>query len=206
MKALLIVDIQNDFLPGGALGVKGGDRVISLINQLADHDFDLIVASKDWHPKNHGSFAKSHGRLPGEHVVLKGLDQVLWPDHCIQGTHGAEFSRSLHQAKFDRVFFKGTQWDLDSYSAFFDNGHLNATGLGDYLKKKGVTDLYIVGLTTDYCVRYSALDAINLGFKTFVVLDACRPVNLDPDDEKRAIEEMENAGVLMTSSPEVLNS
>lgn len=205
MKALLIVDIQNDFLPGGALGVKGGDKVIPLINDLAEHDFDLVIASKDWHPKNHGSFAKSHGKRPGEHVVLKGLDQILWPDHCVQGTHGAEFSSSLHQAKIDRVFFKGTQWDLDSYSAFFDNGHLNATGLGDYLKKKGVTDLYIAGLTTDYCVKFSTLDAIDLGFKTYVVLDACKPVNLDPGDEARAIEEMKAKGAVITSYKEVLN-
>jgi nicotinamidase/pyrazinamidase len=205
MKALLIVDIQKDFLPGGALGVNEGDKVIPLVNQLSELDFDVIVASKDWHPNNHGSFARSHGKHPGEHVVLKGMDQILWPVHCVQGTPGAEFAEDLRQDNIEKVFFKGTDWDIDSYSAFFDNGQLKSTGLADYLKEKKITDIYIAGLTTDYCVKYSVLDAAQLGFKIHVVLDACKPVNLSHDDEAKAIEEMKEVGAHLTTTQELLN-
>ena len=124
MKALLIVDIQNDFLPGGALGVADGDKVIPAINRLSALGFDLVVASKDWHPAGHGSFASSHGKKPGEHTKLKGQDQILWPDHCVQGTPGAAFADALETDRIDKVFHKGTEKEIDSYSAFFDNGHL----------------------------------------------------------------------------------
>lgn len=206
MKALLVVDIQNDFLPGGALGVKEGDKVIPLINTLVKQDFDVIVASKDWHPKHHGSFASTHGKKPGEHTKLKGLDQILWPDHCVQGSRGAEFSPELDMTKFDKVFLKGTDNDIDSYSAFFDNGHLKSTGLGDYLKGKGVTDVYIAGLTTDYCVHFSVLDAAKLGFKAHVVLDACRAVNLKKGDQESAVEVMKAVGAEMTTTDEVVKT
>lgn len=204
-KAFLVVDIQNDFLPGGALGVKDGFQVIPLINKLMKQPFELIVASKDWHPANHGSFAEMHeGKKVGEHITLRGQDQILWPVHCVQDSKGAEFSDSLDQEHFDKVFHKGTDADIDSYSAFFDNGHLKATGMGDYLKEKGITDLYVAGLTTDYCVKYSVLDAIDLGFRTHVIRDACKPVNLSPDDEEKSIEEMKQIGAEVTTTEKVI--
>jgi len=206
MKALLIVDIQNDFLPGGALGVADGDKVIPLINKLSGHDFDIVIASKDWHPENHGSFAATHGKKPGEHVELKGLDQILWPVHCVQGSSGAELSDELSQSKIDKVFFKGTDQEIDSYSAFFDNGHLKSTGLGDFLKSKGITDVYIAGIATDYCVKFSVIDAAKLGFKTYVVIDACKPVNLQEGDEDRAVEEMKEVGAKILTTDDVLGS
>jgi nicotinamidase/pyrazinamidase len=205
-KALLIVDVQNDFLPGGALGVKEGDRVIPLINRLIAKPFDVIVASQDWHPDNHGSFAKSHHKQVGEHTKLRGQDQILWPVHCVQKTRGAEFSEELNDKHFDRVFQKGTDVEIDSYSAFFDNGHLKATGMGEYLKDQQVTDLYIAGLTTDYCVKFSVLDALKLGFRAHVIKDACRPVNLEPDDEKKALQQMTDAGASLTTTQEVIDS
>ncbi len=203
MKALLVVDIQNDFLPGGALGVQGGDQIVPLVNTLMNQDFDFIVASKDCHPAQHGSFAKTHQKQVGEHIQLNGLEQILWPVHCVQNTQGSEFSSGLNIDQFDQVFQKGTDHEIDSYSAFFDNGHLKATGLGDYLKEKGVTDLYIVGLTTDFCVKFSVLDAIKLGFRTFVIKDACRAVNLLPGDEKKSLEEMASAGATVITTSDL---
>jgi nicotinamidase/pyrazinamidase len=204
MKALLIVDIQNDFLPGGALAVKDSDQVIPHINRLMEGPFDIIVASKDWHPEYHGSFAPTHGRSPGEHIELKGFDQILWPIHCVQESKGAEFAAGLNEEKIEKVFFKGTEKDIDSYSAFFDNGHLKSTGLGDFLQKKGVITLFIAGLTTDYCVKYSVLDAAQLGFNVHVVIDACKPVNLDYRDEQKAVEEMKNVRAEIVTTEEVL--
>lgn len=205
MKALLIIDLQNDFLPGGALAVKDGNQVVPFISKLVNHDFDYVVASKDWHPENHGSFAETHGRNVGEHIQLKGMDQILWPTHCVQGSWGAEFSDKLDVNKIDKVFLKGTEKDIDSYSAFFDNGHHRSTGLEDFLKSKGVTDIYFVGLATDYCVKFSLLDAAQLGFKTYLVLDACKPVNLKEGDETQAIAEMKKVGAKITTTEEVLS-
>src|ERR1700733_2991807 len=193
-KAFLVVDIQNDFLPGGSLAVHEGNHVIPLINQLVKKDFDIIVASKDWHPSDHSSFAENHGKKPGEKIQLKGLEQILWPVHCVQDTIGAEFASDLDISQFEKIFFKGTDRDIDSYSAFFDNGFLKSTCLGEYLKSKKVTDIYIAGLTTDYCVKFSVLDAIQLGFKVHVILDACRAVNLKLGDSEKAVDEMEEAG------------
>lgn len=203
MKALLVVDIQNDFLPGGALGVQEGDQVIPVINSLMNQNFDLIVASKDWHPLKHGSFAQTHQKQVGEHIQLNGLDQILWPVHCVQNTKGAEISSEINRFKFDHIFHKGTDLEFDSYSAFFDNGHLKATGLGGYLKEKGVTELYITGLTTDFCVKFSVLDALKLGFRTYVIADACRAVNLLPDDEKNSLEEISSAGATVITASEM---
>jgi nicotinamidase/pyrazinamidase len=204
VKALLIVDIQNDFLPGGALAVKEGDLVIPLINKLMKGNFDLIIASKDWHPEKHGSFAATHGKKSGEYIELKGLEQILWPEHCIQGTLGAEFANNLDTENFKKIFYKGTDVDIDSYSAFYDNGHLKSTGLGKYLKKHGVDQLYIAGLTTEYCIKYSVLDARNLGFETYVIIDACKPVNLNKGDEAAAIEEIKRAGAKILTSKELI--
>jgi nicotinamidase/pyrazinamidase len=195
MQALVIVDVQNDFLPGGALAVPGGDQVVPVINRLIPR-FDLVVASKDWHPPNHGSFAAQHpGGNPGDVVDLHGLPQILWPVHCVRGTRGAEFPAALDAQHIATVTLKGVDRDIDSYSGFFDNGHRKATGLEDTLRSRGVTELFITGLATDYCVKFTALDARKLGFDTKLVLEGVRGVELQPGDSDRAIEEMKRAGV-----------
>lgn len=203
MDALILVDIQNDFLPGGALAVKQGDEVIPVANALQKH-FDLVVATQDYHPRNHFSFAANHpGKQPGDHIELKGLDQVLWPVHCVQGSQGAEFAKALDMGKVEKVFKKGTDPEIDSYSGFYDNGHLKATGLGDYLKQKGVGRVIIVGLAADYCVKFTALDAKNLGFDTIVVQDGTRAVNLQEGDFERAMDELRSKGVKISISSEI---
>ncbi|HZH91278.1 MAG TPA: isochorismatase family protein [Pyrinomonadaceae bacterium] len=184
--ALVLVDIQNDFCPGGSLAVSEGDRVVPVVNELQKH-FDLIIATKDWHPAGHSSFAS------------------LWPPHCVQETAGAEFVAGLDTSRVARVFLKGTDTEIDSYSGFFDNEHRRATGLGDYLKERGVTDVVVVGLATDYCVKYTALDAVMLGFKTTVVVDACRGVEVQEGDSARALEEMAAAGVRLMESRQLLD-
>ena len=205
MKALILVDLQNDFCPGGALPVKEGDKVIPMINDLQTK-FDLVVATQDWHPPGHLSFASNHpGKSVGDSIDLKGLPQVLWPDHCVQGSKGAEFVSTFNRERIERVFQKGTDKWIDSYSAFFDNAHRKATGLGDFLKSKGVDEVYLAGLATDYCVKFSALDAAELGFQTNVVEDACRGIELKPGDVKEAIQEMKKAGVKMIHSQDVLS-
>src|SRR5688572_15626086 len=154
--ALVLVDLQNDFCPGGALAVADGDRVVPLANALArSKKFDLVVATQDWHPPDHASFAANHpGREVGDHIDLEGLPQILWPAHCVQGTWGAGLHPALDATRIDKVFQKGIDPALDSYSGFFDNGHRRSTGLGDYLKAAGITDVYILGLATDYCVKF----------------------------------------------------
>ena len=193
-RALILVDLQNDFVPGGALAVAGGDAVIPVANRI-QAAFDLIVASRDWHPRDHGSFAANHpGRKVGEVIDLNGLPQVLWPVHCVQNTRGAEFVPGLDISRIDRVFLKGTDPTIDSYSAFFDNGHRRSTGMGDYLKERGVRDLYVCGLATDYCVNFTALDACKLGFNVHLIEDASRGVNLKPDDSAKALDGIRRAG------------
>ncbi len=205
MEALILVDIQHDFLPGGALAVTDGDAVIPIANQLQSH-FDLVVATQDFHPENHQSFAANHpGKQIGNVIQLNGLDQVLWPNHCVQGSSGVEFASDLQMDKVAKVFPKGTDPEIDSYSGFFDNGHRKATGLGDYLKEHGVNRVVVVGLATDYCVKFTALDAKKLGFDTTVVPEATRAVNLQPQDFEKAIDEMAEAGVKIISSTEILN-
>ena len=205
MNALILVDIQNDFVPGGALAVPEGDAIVPLVNRLQPR-FDLVVATQDWHPADHGSFAANcPGRQPGEVIDLQGLPQILWPAHCVQGTPGADFVPGLNRERWDRVFVKGTDPAIDSYSGFFDNGHRQATGLGEYLREKGVTDVYVVGLATDYCVKFTALDALQLGFRVHLIEDACRGVNLQPGDVDRAIAEMRGAGVTIKHSAELLD-
>jgi nicotinamidase/pyrazinamidase len=196
-KAFIIVDVQNDFVPGGALAVPDGDKVVEVINELQSR-FSLIVATQDWHPANHGSFAANHsGKKPGEVITLNGLTQILWPTHCVQGTKGAEFVNGLATDKIARVFQKGTDPEVDSYSGLFDNGHRKDTGLGDYLKDQKVDDVYVAGLATDYCVKFTALDAAKLGFRTHVITAACRGVNLSPNDVADSIEQMRRAGVIV---------
>lgn len=204
MRALIIVDVQNDFLPGGALAVPNGDEVIPVANRVSA-EFDLVIATQDWHPPDHGSFAANHpGKKPGDVIDLNGIEQILWPVHCVQNTPGAAFARALDTSRVERVFHKGTDPGIDSYSTFFDNARRKATGLGDYLKQRGIRRVYILGLATDYCVKFSALDAVDLGFKTLVIEDGCRAVELRPGDAARAIEEMKAAGVAVVSSAKLL--
>jgi nicotinamidase/pyrazinamidase len=203
MKALILVDVQNDFLPGGALPVPEGDAVVPVANRV-QAAVDLIVATQDWHPANHGSFAANHPhRKPGEVIELGGLTQVLWPVHCVQNTGGAAFAPGLETRRITRIFPKGTDAEIDSYSGFFDNGHKQATGLGDYLRARGVTDVYVLGLATDYCVKATALDARDLGFATHLIVDGCRGVNLRAGDVDRAIDAMRVAGVRVVQSDDL---
>jgi nicotinamidase/pyrazinamidase len=204
MNCLILVDMQNDFLPGGALAVPDGDAVVPVVNEL-QAAFPLVVATQDWHPVNHGRFAANHpGKKVFEQIELNGLPQTLWPVHCVQRTSGAELSAGLQRDRIARVFTKRTDPGIDSYSGFFDNGHRKATGLGDWLKAKGISEVFVCGLATDYCVKFTVLDAIDLGFKTHFVEDACRGVNLRPNDVKAAIEQMQQAGVTVTQSADVL--
>lgn len=206
MRAIILVDIQNDFLPDGALAVPDGDKVIPIVNRLQPL-FDLVVMTQDFHPATHGSFASNHpGLRPYDVVKLGGLDQVLWPDHCVQGTPGAEFSMKLDIRRVDRIFTKGTDPEIDSYSGFFDNGRKKATGLGDYLLQKGVTEVFVCGLATDYCVKFTALDALSLGFKTTLIEDASRGVNLAKGDVRKAVAEMRAAGIRIAKSKDILET
>ncbi|HVU32493.1 MAG TPA: bifunctional nicotinamidase/pyrazinamidase [Opitutaceae bacterium] len=201
MNALVLIDIQNDFLPGGSLAVREGDAVIPVANALSRSGrFDLVVATQDWHPANHGSFAANHrGRRPGDTIELRGRTQILWPAHCVQNTPGAELAPGLDRSRIARVFPKGTDPQIDSYSGFFDNGHLKATGLGDYLRERKVTDLTLLGLATDYCVKFTALDARQLGFAVALVPEGCRAVDVKPGDGVRAVDEMRAAGVTLAT-------
>ena len=204
MKALAVIDLQNDFCPGGALAVRGGDEVVPVANRLLPL-FPLVVASQDWHPPDHGSFAANRpGRQPYELDELAGLPQVLWPVHCVQGSHGAEFHPGFDRTHVARVFQKGTDPTIDSYSAFYDNGRRKSTGLADYLREQGVTELTILGLATDYCVRFTALDGRWLGFDITVVEDGCRAVELVAGDGARALDEMRAAGASVITSGELL--
>jgi nicotinamidase/pyrazinamidase len=194
MRTLILVDIQNDFLPGGALAVSDGDAIVPVVNRVLPQ-FDLVVATQDWHPADHGSFAVNHaGRKVFEQVDLNGLPQTLWPAHCVQHTGGALFAPGLATRGIARVFPKGEDPAVDSYSGFFDNGRRRATGLGDWLKAQGARDLWICGLATDYCVKFTALDALREGFTVNVLCPACRGVNLGPDDVAKAFAAMAAAG------------
>jgi len=167
--ALVVVDVQHDFLPGGALAVGGGDAVVAPIAALAPA-FATVVATQDWHPADHGSFAVSHpGRKPGDVIELAGLQQILWPAHCVQNSTGAAFHRDLDPHGRQNVVQKGTLRDVDSYSGFFDNGGRHDTGLADLLRGHGVSDLFVMGLATDYCVKFTVLDACRLGFRVSVI-------------------------------------
>ena len=200
MNALILVDIQNDFTPnkpGGALAVPHGNQVIEIANQLMT-DFDLVIATQDWHPPHHQSFASQHPKHKvGDMIDLDGLPQILWPDHCIQNTIGAAFCDQLNHNGIHHVIQKGTDANIDSYSGFFDNGHRKATGLADLLHDHDVKEVFIMGLATDYCVKFTALDAVELGFKTHLILNGCRGVELQAGDCERAIQEMKKAGIFI---------
>lgn len=203
MTTIVLVDLQNDFLPGGALAVPEGDLIVPLVNRLLPR-FDLVVATQDWHPPDHGSFAASHpGRQPFEQIDLHGLPQTLWPVHCVQNTGGALFAPGLDTHRIARVFPKGTDPRTDSYSGLFDNGRRQSTGLAEWLRGQGATELWLTGLATDYCVKFTALDAVREGFQVNLVTDACRGVNLQPGDVTRAIEDMRQAGVRILRSEQL---
>ncbi|MDI6846024.1 MAG: bifunctional nicotinamidase/pyrazinamidase [Candidatus Saccharicenans sp.] len=201
MKALIVVDLQNDFLPGGSLAVPRGDEIIPLVNKIQDN-FDLVVATQDWHPKNHLSFASNHpGKQPFEVINLNGIEQVLWPDHCVQGEKGALFSRNFDDRRVEAIFRKGTDPSIDSYSGFFDNGRKKSTGLGDYLRGRGVRQVYLCGLAAEFCVLYTALDAIELGFETYYLEDATR--SLSQEGFKQAKEQIIQRGGHLIRSEEL---
>jgi nicotinamidase/pyrazinamidase len=202
--ALLLVDIQKDFLPGGALEVPDGDAVVPVANWLVDH-FPLVVASRDWHPPDHLSFASQHeGKSPGDVVTVDGVEQTLWPDHCVQDTPGAELAPGLRVDAVSHVVDKGVDRRIDGYSAFFDNAQQRSTGLGAYLRNRESEAVVLVGLALDVCVKATALDAVRLGFATTLVEDGTRAVNLSPDDGKQALKELRQAGVRVVDAETLL--
>jgi len=201
MNALLLIDIQNDFIPGGNLAVPDGDLIIPIVNLVLPY-FRLVAATQDWHPAGHASFASSHpGRKPFDRISLDGLEQVLWPDHCVQGTPGADFSPLLNMNPVEAVFRKGTDPAIDSYSGFFDNARRKATGLEGYLRAREVDRVFLAGLAADYCVLYTALDALSLGFETTVIRDATRPISAEGLKEAEA--SVEKKGGRFVSSHEI---
>ena len=200
MDALLLIDIQNSFLPGGVLAVPRGDLVIPVANRLMPL-FEEILATQDWHPPNHQSFAAMHpGKAVGEVIDLHGLPQTLWPAHCVQHSFGAALADKLNKESIKQVFRKGVDPRIDSYSGFFDNGRGQATGLEEYLRQRKISKLYVVGLATDYCVKFTVLDALHLGFETTVIVDGCRGIDLQPGQVKAALEQMRAAGAELIES------
>jgi nicotinamidase/pyrazinamidase len=203
MKALLILDIQKDFLPGGALAVPSGNEVIEFANLLIKK-FETVVAMQDWHPANHKSFASNNqGKKQGDLIILKGLPQVLWPDHCVQGSDGAEFSKQLDVNGITKIIRKGTDPGIDSYSGFFDNGRLHKTDLDKYLRSIKIDEIFMLGLATDYCVKFTCLDALDLGYKVSIIIDACRGIDLNPGDIDLAVHEMILSGARVVKSDEI---
>ncbi len=201
MRALVIVDLQYDFLPGGNLAVPNGDDIIPIINSIQDN-FDLVVATQDWHPLHHSSFASSHkNRKPFEMMDLNGISQVLWPDHCIQGTFGANLSSEIDGNRIEAIFRKGINSDIDSYSGFFDNGKRKSTGMAGYLNEHKVRTIFICGLAGDFCVYYTATDAIDLGFDTFIIEDASRAIN--QDNFRQAMASFKNRGGKIIQSDDI---
>jgi nicotinamidase/pyrazinamidase len=191
---LLIIDVQNDFCPGGALAVADGDAVVPVINRLAER-FDHVVLTQDWHPPHHSSFATAHpGSAPFETITMPYGQQTLWPDHCVQGTPGAAFHPQLATERAELVIRKGFRPDIDSYSAFYENDRRTSTGLAGYLRERGLRRVFLAGLATDFCVHYSAVDARRLGFDTVVIEAGCRAIDLGGSlDAARAA--MAEAGV-----------
>ncbi|MGQ9801400.1 MAG: bifunctional nicotinamidase/pyrazinamidase [Candidatus Saccharicenans sp.] len=198
MKALIVVDLQNDFVPGGSLAVPKGNEIVPLINQLQEK-FELVVATQDWHPKNHLSFASNHpGKQVYETVMLGGVEQVLWPDHCVQGEKGARFVVGFDERRVEAIFRKGTNPEIDSYSGFFDNERKKSTGLGDYLRGRGVKQVYVCGLAAEYCVLYTALDAIELGFETYYIEDATRALSHEGFREAKELVQKRGGKLVMS--------
>jgi nicotinamidase/pyrazinamidase len=201
--ALLVIDIQNDFCPGGKLAIKESEKVIPIINQLTQK-FDRVVATQDWHPENHISFARNHpGAKNYDIIQIEDMTQVLWPAHCVRGTKGAEFHSDVNTNNLHLILRKGTDPEIDSYSAFMENDKKTITGLEGYLKGLNITQVFISGLATDYCVFYSAMDAKRLGFETYVIIDACRGVDVPENNVENAINTMQGNDIKIISSSEL---
>ncbi len=204
MKALLIIDVQNDFCPGGALEVPDGDQIIPVINALSD-TFDVVIQTQDWHPEGHSSFASSHnGKEPFETIEMPYGNQVLWPDHCVQGSDGAEFHPDLETNRSQLIIRKGFRKEIDSYSAFYENDETTTTGLSGYLRERNIDTLYAVGLATDFCVKWSVIDGMEEGFDVFVVKDAVKGIDIDGSVDQ-AWQEMLDAGAEKVSSEDLLS-
>jgi len=198
IKALVLIDIQNDFIPSGSLVVPNGDEIIPIVNDL-QQKFDLVVATQDWHPQNHMSFASNHdGKEPFEKIELHDMEQILWPDHCVQNSEGAEFHPDLHTKKVEVIIRKGMNPEIDSYSGFYDNGHKKSTGLAGYLREKKVDELYFAGLAADVCVYFSIKDALKEGFSATLIEDATRALNDDKFAEMK--KELQEIGMKITDS------
>ena len=198
MRALILVDIQNDFMPGGSLPVPNGDEIVHTVN-LIQHQFDWIIATQDWHPAHHKSFASNHeNKHVYDMITLNGIEQILWPDHCVQGTIGAEFHPELVTDHIQTIFRKGTDPEIDSYSGFYDNGHQKSTGLAGYLNGLAINELYVCGLAADFCVYFTARDALRAGFNTTIITDATRAIN--NDGFTKAQEEIIALGGQLTTS------
>jgi len=201
MKTLVIIDVQNDFMPGGPLEVPEGNMILPVINKI-ESCFDLIVATQDWHPADHRSFASNHMyKKPFDRVFLRGAEQILWPDHCIQGSSGAEFHTDIETKKIAAIFRKGMDPEIDSYSGFYDNNHILTTGLAGYLREKGTSEIHFCGLAADICVYYSILDSISEGFSSILVEDASRPLYPDKFDDVKC--ELAKKGAHIISSNEL---
>jgi nicotinamidase/pyrazinamidase len=206
VKALLLIDLQNDFMPHGTLPVPDGFAAVEAANMVQKF-FRTVIATKDWHPERHLSFAVHHpGMQPGDVIDLHGLKQTLWPMHCVQNTQGAAFSKALNQSQIQHVVTKGQDINVDSYSAFFDNARRHPTGLSSYLKLRAIDEIfYLLGVATEYCVKYSALDALYLGLKTNVIIDGCRGIGLREKDIENAENEMQDAGVRLIKMADLAN-
>lgn len=200
MKALIVVDVQNDFCKGGSLEVPGSNDIIPLVNKLTKSDkFDLVILTKDWHPANHKSFASQHeGKNPFDMIDLNGIEQVLWPDHCVSDKEGSDFHDDLDlDIPNLYIFKKGMNPEVDSYSGFYENDHKTSTGLSEFLKEKGITETYVVGLAADFCVKYTAIDSKKEGFKTYLIWDATRGI---ADDLSPVVDELFDEGVMVIDS------
>lgn len=204
MKALLIVDVQNDFCPGGALAVPDGDKIVPLINKLTNN-FDIVLQTQDWHPAGHSSFASSHdGKEPFESIEMPYGEQVLWPDHCVQGSEGAAFHPDLETDRTQLIIRKGLRKEIDSYSAFYENDNSTSTGLAGYLRDRHIDHLYVAGLATDFCVKWSVLDGLKEGFSVTVIEDAVKGIDMDGSVDD-AWDEMHISGAGRTSSSDLLH-
>ncbi|MDF1571993.1 MAG: bifunctional nicotinamidase/pyrazinamidase [Bacteroidales bacterium] len=202
MKTLVIVDVQNDFIPGGSLEVPKGDRILPVINRIMP-EFDLVVATQDWHPQEHMSFASNHeGKKEFDKIQMDGMDQVLWPDHCVQNSAGAAFHGELNMQPVEAIFRKGMDPGIDSYSGFYDNGHRKNTGLAGYLREKGAESLWFCGLAADICVYFSMKDALEEGFEVHLVKDATRP--LEQETFEKQLEELRGKGVQILEAEDML--
>lgn len=200
---LLIIDIQNDFCPEGSLEVTDGDEIIPVINKISSNFFK-VVATQDWHPIDHVSFATTHNKNPGDVINANGIEQILWPDHCVQSSIGANFHEYFNLNHVNMIIKKGTNPKIDSYSAFFENDKITETGLEYFLKGLKITDVYLCGLATDYCVYYSALDAKRLGFDTYVIIDASKGVDKPTGSIKNSIKDMESRGIKLIDHTKII--